>query len=91
MKIPKNQNEVKRVRSSGLRVFNVGGRGIFNKTISRIIGFIMLIIAVIFVVYALAHPEASVNLPLPVMYVLYVVYAVAMIIFIIAPFNKKRG
>ncbi len=61
-----------------------------NKKLSRAIGLIMLSVAVIFVIYALNHPEAGFNIPLNLTYGLYTAYILAMVIFLIGPFRKKR-
>lgn len=44
-----------------------------------ITGFIMVFIALTFVVFALQHPEMSFNLPNVITYILYGVYIVAMV------------
>lgn len=41
------------------------------------IGILMLIFAIIFIIYALFHPESSWNLPLNVVYTIYFLYFVA--------------
>ena len=60
-----------------------------TKKNSRFIGLIMLVVAVIFLVFAMGHPEMSFSWSNSVTYVLYIVYLVAMVIFFAAPFKKK--
>lgn len=60
-----------------------------NKTISRIIGFVMLVIAVVFVLFAFNHPEMSFSVGAPITYLLYGVYGCIMMVFLIAPALKK--
>lgn len=60
-----------------------------NKKISRIIGIIMLAAAIIFLIFALNHPQMSFPFSIAVTYVIYAVYAVLMIIMLIAPFKNK--
>lgn len=57
------------------------------KGISRIIGIIMLVAAVVFVAFTLQHPEMGFpwsNI------VIYVVYLIVMVIMLIAPFKKRK-
>lgn len=62
-----------------------------SKKISRIIGVCMLLVAIVFVAYALTHPEASPPFGLDgsIARPIYVVYLLAMIVFWVAPFKKK--
>ena len=60
-----------------------------TKKNSRIIGLIMLVVAVIFLTFAMGHPEMSFPWSNSVTYVLYIVYLVAMVFFFVAPFKKK--
>jgi len=64
--------------------------GVRKKNIRRI-GIVMLIIAVIFVAYALYHPEVSWPFPLLTVYTFYVIYLVVTLVLLIAPFGKKDG
>lgn len=41
------------------------------------IGILMLIFAIIFIIYALFHPESSWSLPLGVVYTIYLIYFAA--------------
>ena len=60
-----------------------------NKKISRIIGLAMVIIAIVFVVFALNHPEMSFPWSNTITWVLYGVYAIVTIVLLIAPTKKK--
>ena len=62
-----------------------------SKKISRIVGAVMLIGAIIFLVFALKHPEASWNFPNYIAYILYALYIIIMIILFIAPFGRKKS
>ncbi len=61
-----------------------------DKKHSRIIGIIMLVIAIAFVVFALNHPERSFPWPNTVTYLLYGLYFIVMLMMLIAPFNNKK-
>lgn len=56
-----------------------------NKKISRIIGMIMLVVAIIFLVFALNNPQASWNWNNTITYTLYIIYLVVMIFLLISP------
>ncbi|MCI6190807.1 MAG: hypothetical protein MR691_12875 [Clostridium sp.] len=56
-----------------------------NKKISRIIGMIMLVVAIIFLVFALNNPQASWNWNNTITYTLYIIYLVVMIFLLIEP------
>ncbi len=60
-----------------------------NKKISRIIGLVMVIIAIVFVVFALNHPEMSFPWSNTVTWVLYGLYALVTVVLLIAPTKKK--
>ena len=60
-----------------------------RKKISRIIAVMMLIFAVIFIVYALNHPEASFTWDNSITYAIYVLYGIIMMFMFIAPFRGK--
>ena len=60
-----------------------------TKKISRIIGSIMLVIAIAFVVFALNHPEMSFPWSNTITWVLYGVYAIATVVLLIAPTKKN--
>ena len=57
--------------------------------VSRIIGLVMVTIAIIFVGFALNHPEMSFPWSNTITWGLYGVYAVVAVIFLIAPTKKK--
>lgn len=56
-----------------------------NKKISRIIGMIMLVVAIIFLVFALNNPQASWPWNNTITYILYIIYLVVMIFLLISP------
>ncbi|MCI7443669.1 MAG: hypothetical protein MSA89_11420 [Clostridium sp.] len=56
-----------------------------NKKISKIIGMIMLVVAIIFLVFALNNPQASWNWNNTITYTLYIIYLVVMIFLLISP------
>ena len=60
-----------------------------NKKTSRIIGLIMVVIAIAFVVFALNHPEMSFPWSNTITWVLYGVYAIVTVILLIAPTKKN--
>jgi ABC-type transport system involved in cytochrome c biogenesis permease subunit len=59
-----------------------------TKKASRIFASIMLILAIIFFLYALSHPESSFPWSNTLTFILYTIYIVIMIILFIAPFKK---
>lgn len=56
---------------------------------SRIVGIVMLLIAIIFLIFAFNNPQASFSWNIIVTYIIYSIYLIFMILFLIAPFNKK--
>ena len=60
-----------------------------NKKISRILGLVMIIIAIVFVVFALNHPEMSFPWNNIITWVLYGLYAIVTAVLLIAPTKKK--
>ena len=60
-----------------------------NKKISRIIGLVMVVIAIVFVVFALNHPEMSFPWNNTITWVLYGLYAIVTAVLLIAPTKKK--
>ena len=60
-----------------------------KKNVSRIIGVVMVAIAIAFVVFALNHPEMSFPWSNTITWGVYGVYAVVAVIFLIAPTKKK--
>ena len=60
-----------------------------KKSISRIIGVIMLIVAIAFIIFALNHPEKSFPWSNRINWLLYGVYFLVTIVLLIAPKMKK--
>ena len=59
-------------------------------TLSRMTALAMALFAVLFVLYAVNHPELSFPWSNTVTYCLYGVYLAAVIILFAAPFQKKK-
>lgn len=59
-----------------------------TKKISRIIGSIMLVIAIAFVVFALNHPEMSFPWSNTITWALYGLYAIVTVVLLVAPTKK---
>ena len=62
-----------------------------KKRISRILGLIMLIIAIAFIVFALNHPEMSFPWNNTITWLLYGLYILVTVMLLIAPKAKKRS
>ena len=60
-----------------------------KKSISRIIGLIMLIIAIVFIMFALNHPEMSFPWNNTITWLMYGVYILVTVVLLIAPKMKK--
>ena len=60
-----------------------------KKSISRIIGVIMLIVAIVFIVFALNHPEMSFPWNNTITWLLYGLYVLVIVVLFIAPKMKK--
>ena len=60
-----------------------------KKSTSRIVGLVMLIIAVAFIVFALNHPEMSVPWNNTITWLLYGLYVLVIVVLFIAPKMKK--
>lgn len=60
------------------------------KKISRIIASVMFVVAAVFFVMALNHPEFSWPWSNNTSYGLYCIYAVVMIVLFVAPFKWKK-
>ena len=60
-----------------------------KKSISRIIGVIMLIVAIVFIMFALNHPEKSFSWNDTITWLLYGVYFLVAVVLLIAPKIKK--
>lgn len=60
-----------------------------TKKTSRIVGIIMLAVAIAFFVFALGHPKAGFPWSNIVTYVIYAVYLIVAAILLIAPLKRK--
>ena len=60
-----------------------------KKSIARIIGVIMLIVAIVFIVFALNHPEMSFPWNNTITWLLYGLYVLVTVVLFIAPKMKK--
>lgn len=60
-----------------------------KKSISRIIGVIMLIVAIVFIVFALNHQEKSFPWNNTITWLLYGIYFLVAVVLLIAPKMKK--
>lgn len=61
-----------------------------TKKHSRIIGVVMLLIAIAFLCFAFIHPEMSFPWSNIITYLLYGVYLIVMVVMFIAPFGKRK-
>lgn len=61
-----------------------------SKVVSRILGLILLLGAVIFLAISAAHPEVSFPWNNVITHILFGIYLVGMIILLIAPYRKKK-
>ena len=61
-----------------------------SKKLSRIIAAVMFILAIAFLAFALAHPNASFTWSNAVTYAIYAVYILAMTVLFIAPFKREK-
>ena len=57
----------------------------------RIVGAVMMIIAAVFVIFALSHPEISFPWDNTVTYVIYDIYLVIMTLLFIAPVHSTNA
>ena len=75
--------------------YTEGGKSKFGEVIymkkstSRIVGLVMLIIAVAFVIFALNHPEMSFPWNNTITWLLYGLYILVTVVLLIAPKMKK--
>ena len=77
-------------RDEELRKFKFDEEVLYmNKSISRIIGVIMLIVAFVFIMFALNHPEKSFPWNNTITWLLYGVYFLVTVVLLIAPKMKK--
>lgn len=60
-----------------------------SRKVARIIGLILFLVAIVFLLYALNHPEATFPWSNTITYILYGIYAVVMAVLLIAPWKKK--
>ena len=60
-----------------------------KKNVSRIIGLVMVAIAIAFVVFALNHPEMSFPWSNMITWMLYGLYAFVTAVLLVAPAEKK--
>lgn len=60
-----------------------------KKNASRMIGLVMVVIAIAFVVFALTHPEMSFPWSNTVTWVLYGLYTILTAVLLIVPTKKK--
>ena len=60
-----------------------------KRVYSRIIGVIMLIVAIVFIMFALNHPEKSFPWSNIITWLLYAVYFLVTMVLLIAPKMKK--
>ena len=60
-----------------------------KRSTSRIVGLVMLIIAVAFIVFALNHPEMSFPWNNTITWLLYGLYVLVIVVLFIAPKMKK--
>ena len=61
-----------------------------TKKTSRIIGIVMLVLAITFIIFAFGHPEMSFPWSNTITYLLYGAYFLVMVVMFIAPFKKKK-
>ena len=82
--------EKKKNRDEELRKFLFDEEVLYmNKSISRIIGVIMLIVAFVFIMFALNHPEKNFPWNYTITWLLYGVYFLVTVVLLIAPKMKK--
>ena len=60
------------------------------KKTSRIIGIVMLVLAIAFIIFAFSHPEMSFPWSNTITYLLYGVYFIVMVVMFVAAFKKKN-
>ena len=60
-----------------------------KRVYSRIIGVIMLLVAIVFIMFALNHPEKSFPWSKTITWLLYAVYFLVTMVLLIAPKMKK--
>ena len=60
------------------------------KKVSRLIGLIMPLIAIIFILFAINNPQASFPWNNYITYPIYVIYLITIVILLIAPFKDRK-
>lgn len=60
-----------------------------KKNVSKIIGLVMVVIAIAFIIFALNHPEKSFPWSNTITWGSYGLYAIVTIVLLIAPTKKK--
>ncbi len=61
-----------------------------KKRTMRVIGAVMILIAIAFLVYAVRHPEASFPWSNEVTYAIYRVWCAVIVFLLVAPFGKRE-
>ena len=61
-----------------------------KKTVFKIIAIVLLIIGVLFVLFALNHPELSFPWDDVITYIIYVAYILLIVLFYLLGFRKKK-
>ncbi len=61
-----------------------------KKKTSRMIGIVMLVLAIAFIIFAFNHPEMSFPWSNTITYLVYGVYFVVMVVMFVAPFKKAK-
>ena len=79
----------KRILTVYLNIAEFGEVIYMKKSTSRIVGLVMLIIAVAFIVFALNHPEMSFPWNNTITWLLYGLYILVTVMLLIAPKTKK--
>ena len=64
--------------------------GNMKKRTSRIIGCVMLAAAILFIIFAVTHPELGFPWENTITYFLYALYLLIMLILLIAPRRKEK-
>ena len=59
------------------------------KITTKVIGLLMILIAIVFVIFALGHPEMSFPWSNTITYTLYGLYALVTVVLLIVPRKKK--
>ena len=81
--------EISGILEIGIDKLEFGEVIYMKKSTSRIVGLVMLIIAVAFIVFALNHPEMSFPWNNTITWLLYGLYVLVTVVLFIAPKMKK--